>query len=113
MNGILAHFLVLLFSATAAWSAVERPNVLFIALHDMSDWIGCLGGNYSGKKGKLYRIDAAGNREPFGTLELIKTKRVQTYTGEVWLVTDEQDKALGHLVAGAESARAEIEAMEP
>jgi arylsulfatase A-like enzyme len=65
--------------------------------------------NYSGRNIRLYRIDAAGNKESFGLLAPIKTQRVQTYTGQVWLVTDEQDKALGHFVAGAESARAEIE----
>ena len=31
------------FSATAQVS--ERPNVLFIAMDDLNDWIGCLGGH--------------------------------------------------------------------
>jgi hypothetical protein len=69
--------------------------------------------NYSGQNVKLYRIDAAGNRESFGTLAPIQTKRVQTYTGEVWLVTDGQDKDLGHFLAGMGSARAEIEPVQP
>jgi arylsulfatase A-like enzyme len=68
--------------------------------------------NYCGQNVRLFRVDAAGKREPFGTLTPIKTKRVQAYTGQVWLVTDEQGKDLGHFVAGAESARAEIETVE-
>jgi len=40
---LLAHALC---AATAA--ATERPNVLFLAVDDMNDWVGCLGG-YAGE----------------------------------------------------------------
>src|SRR5258706_4165697 len=33
--------------ASAAFGKSERPNVLFLAVDDMNDWVGCLGG-YSG-----------------------------------------------------------------
>ena len=28
-----------------AADAPQRPNVLFIAIDDLNDWVGCLGGN--------------------------------------------------------------------
>ena len=31
--------------AIAAPQAVQRPNILFIAVDDLSDWIGCLDGH--------------------------------------------------------------------
>lgn len=34
-----------LVSASPSLQAVERPNVLFIAVDDLNDWIGCLGGH--------------------------------------------------------------------
>ena len=37
--------LAMLFPATAA----ERPNVLFIAVDDLNDWVGCLGGHPQAK----------------------------------------------------------------
>ena len=29
--------------------AIERPNVLFIAIDDLNDWVGCLGGHPQAK----------------------------------------------------------------
>ena len=37
-----------LFITTNA-SADVRPNVLFIALDDLNDWVGCLGGHPTGQ----------------------------------------------------------------
>ncbi len=31
--------------STACFGAEERPNVLFVAIDDLNDWVGCLGGN--------------------------------------------------------------------
>jgi arylsulfatase A-like enzyme len=39
---VIVGFCFLLFSAV---SAVARPNVLFIAIDDLNDWVGCLGGH--------------------------------------------------------------------
>ena len=36
-------FLPLLLSPVAVGAGAERPNVLFLAVDDMNDWIGCLG----------------------------------------------------------------------
>jgi len=69
--------------------------------------------NYSGMKVNLYQLDPTGEKKLSGTLAPIETKRVQAFTGQVWLVTDLQDKPLGHFVTGAENARAEIEALQP
>ncbi|MEN3940719.1 sulfatase [Prosthecobacter sp. SYSU 5D2] len=46
----MRHFLLLLLFASAAWQTLPavRPNVLFISVDDMNDWINCLGG-YAGK----------------------------------------------------------------
>ena len=37
---ILTAFLAIVYQSV---SAAERPNVLFLAVDDMNDWIGCLG----------------------------------------------------------------------
>ena len=41
-------------------AAAERPNVLFIALDDLNDWIGCLGGHPQAKTPNLDRLAASG-----------------------------------------------------
>lgn len=46
----------LLSSAEAA----EKPNVLFISLDDLNDWIGCLGGHPQAKTPNLDRLAASG-----------------------------------------------------
>jgi arylsulfatase A-like enzyme len=38
----------------------KRPNVLFIAVDDLNDWIGCLGGNPDAKSPNLDRLAARG-----------------------------------------------------
>ena len=41
----LFAFALLLFAMTASANEPERPNVLFIAIDDLNDWVGCLGGH--------------------------------------------------------------------
>jgi arylsulfatase A-like enzyme len=41
-------------------AAEQRPNVLFIALDDLNDWIGCLGGHPQTKTPNLDRLAAGG-----------------------------------------------------
>ncbi|HCN28086.1 MAG TPA: iduronate-2-sulfatase, partial [Verrucomicrobiales bacterium] len=43
-----------------ALAAESRPNVLFIALDDLNDWIGCLGGHPQTKTPNLDRLAASG-----------------------------------------------------
>ncbi|MGH7200647.1 MAG: sulfatase [Planctomycetaceae bacterium] len=40
--------------------AADRPNVLFIAVDDLNDWIGCLGGNPQCKTPNIDRLAARG-----------------------------------------------------
>lgn len=51
-------FLILLFAC--ALHAVEKPNVLFIAVDDLNDWIGCLGGHPQTKTPNFDRLAASG-----------------------------------------------------
>jgi len=51
---LLLHF----FQATS--SAAEKPNILFIALDDLNDWVGCLGGHPQAKTPNLDRFAASG-----------------------------------------------------
>jgi arylsulfatase A-like enzyme len=41
----VAIFALLLFSTTLVHAADSRPNILFIAIDDQNDWIGCMGGH--------------------------------------------------------------------
>ena len=52
---------VLLISAAAgnAFDNIERPNVLFIAIDDLNDWAGYLGGH---PQGATPNIDALAKR---------------------------------------------------
>lgn len=45
---------------SVAASAENKPNVLFIAIDDLNDWIGCLGGNPDVKTPNLDRLAARG-----------------------------------------------------
>ncbi|MFP6900440.1 MAG: sulfatase-like hydrolase/transferase, partial [Opitutales bacterium] len=40
--------------------AAERPNLLFIAIDDLNDWVGCLGGHPQAKTPNLDRLAASG-----------------------------------------------------
>ncbi len=59
---LLRLCLALLFTATFLCAASPRPNVLFIAIDDQNDWIGCMGGH---PQVKTPNIDALARR---GTL---------------------------------------------
>ncbi|MFT5495478.1 MAG: arylsulfatase A-like enzyme [Kiritimatiellia bacterium] len=41
-------------------AAADKPNILFIALDDLNDWIGCLGGNEQSLTPNLDRLAASG-----------------------------------------------------
>ncbi len=41
--------------------AADRPNVVFLAVDDLNDWVGCLGGHPNAKTSNIDRL-AAGVR---------------------------------------------------
>ncbi len=55
----LLSLLVLCGQASAA-DVVKKPNVLFIAIDDLNDWIGCLGGHPQTKTPNMDRLAASG-----------------------------------------------------
>ncbi len=54
----LTLVIALFLAATAL--AREKPNVLFISLDDLNDWVGCLGGHPQAKTPNLDRLAASG-----------------------------------------------------
>ena len=54
------YLLLLLAFTTAQLKAAERPNVLFLAVDDMNDWIGCLGTTPHAITPNLDRLAARG-----------------------------------------------------
>ncbi|MCA9115429.1 MAG: sulfatase-like hydrolase/transferase, partial [Planctomycetaceae bacterium] len=41
-------------------TAPPRPNVLFLAIDDLNDWVGCLGGHPQAKTPHIDRLAARG-----------------------------------------------------
>jgi arylsulfatase A-like enzyme len=56
----LLAFVGAVLVAAPALAAESRPNVLFIAVDDLNDWIGCLGGHPDSKTPNLDRLAARG-----------------------------------------------------
>ena len=54
-----------LFLSAEAKPATERPNVLFIAIDDLNDWIGCFGGNPQVQTPHLDRFNTLGGMVMF------------------------------------------------
>lgn len=54
-----ATLVALFVLATCAFSA-DRPNVLFIAIDDLNDWVGCLGGNPQAKTPNIDQLAGRG-----------------------------------------------------
>jgi arylsulfatase A-like enzyme len=52
--------LILSFLLSAALAHATAPNVLFIAVDDLNDWIGCLGGHLQTKTPNFDRLAASG-----------------------------------------------------
>lgn len=53
-------WLLLMVMGTALSHAAERPNVLFIAVDDLNDWVGCLRGHPQVKTPNIDRLAARG-----------------------------------------------------
>ncbi len=64
----LAPRTIFVFAATVLWlpclamADQTRPNVLFIAVDDLNDWIGCLGGHPQASTPNIDRLAASGVR---------------------------------------------------
>jgi choline-sulfatase len=60
----MTRTVVAILSLVAIWPVVvaasDRPNVLFIALDDMNDWVGCLGGHPQVKTPNMDRLARGG-----------------------------------------------------
>ena len=59
MKILLKIALLALLGASSA-PAKEKPNILFIAIDDQNDWIGCLGGHPQIKTPNIDRLAARG-----------------------------------------------------
>ena len=53
-------FLALVVSMVATTAFADKPNVLFIAMDDLNDWVGCLGGHPQTRTPNLDRLAASG-----------------------------------------------------
>ena len=53
-------FVAALNLAAASVRAETKPNVLFISVDDLNDWIGCLGGHPQSKTPNIDRLAASG-----------------------------------------------------
>jgi len=54
------HPVLLFLCSLSLVSGNSKPNVLFIALDDLNDWVGCLGGHPQAKTPNLDRLAASG-----------------------------------------------------
>ena len=59
---------------------------------------------------KIFWVDRQGKRKPYGTLEAGWRKPYKTHPGAVWLITDANEKPLGHFVVGDRTAQAIVPA---
>lgn len=60
VKSVLTLFAISALFGGHALAAESRPNVLFIALDDLNDWIGCLGGHPQTRTPNLDRLAASG-----------------------------------------------------
>lgn len=61
-RSFLNSFFFALCGLATPWvsSAADRPNVLFIAIDDLNDWVGCLGGNPQAKTPNIDQLAGRG-----------------------------------------------------
>jgi hypothetical protein len=64
--------------------------------------------NKSSRPVKLYWFSYGGKRTLYGKIDPGKSRDQNTYSGNTWVITDENDKALGHFFTGSDDAIALI-----
>jgi arylsulfatase A-like enzyme len=57
---LTALFVFPLVCKVTADEAAHKPNILFISVDDLNDWVGCLGGNPQTKTPNMDRLAASG-----------------------------------------------------
>src|SRR3954471_23311706 len=57
---LVAAWLALAVALPATASADEKPNILFIAVDDLNDWVGCLGGHPQARTPNIDRLARRG-----------------------------------------------------
>ena len=57
---VAAGLAIVMEFCPAAQSSERRPNVLFIAIDDLNDWVGCLGGHPQARTPNIDRLAARG-----------------------------------------------------
>jgi arylsulfatase A-like enzyme len=77
-----AVILILLMTSAEAIAA-EVPNVLFIAVDDLNDWVGCLGGHPQAKTPNIDRLAEQGVlfEQAYGPAPLCSPSRTSIMTG--------------------------------
>ena len=68
----------------SASAALAKPNVLFIAVDDLNDWVGCLGGNPDTKTPNIDRLASEGVRftQGYAPSSTCTPSRFSLMTGE-------------------------------
>ncbi|MHC4248464.1 MAG: beta-L-arabinofuranosidase domain-containing protein [Planctomycetota bacterium] len=64
--------------------------------------------NKTGRRVKIYWVGWRGGLRPYGELDPGETRRQNTYAGHTWQIADQDDKPLGHFIAGPQVSRAVI-----
>ena len=80
----LLFFMLVSFQQQAcADTKTARPNVLFIAVDDLNDWIGCLGGHPQAKTPNIDRLASRGMlfEQAYCSAPLCNPSRMATMTG--------------------------------
>jgi arylsulfatase A len=82
---IALHFFMFVSFQQQAYAGAKtaRPNVLFIAVDDLNDWIGCLGGHPQAKTPNIDRLASRGMlfEQAYCSAPLCNPSRMATMTG--------------------------------
>ena len=113
-------------SAMVTAAGAEKPNVLFISVDDLNDWIGCLGGHPQAMTPNIDRLAESGmlstnahcaapacNPSRTAIMTGISPHKSGLYDNRQKmreLLPDAEDKALGHFVVGDRRSHAIVPA---